>query len=199
MKTIAIIDYGLGNLRSVSKGIEKAGGKPVITSDTREIAGADGIILPGVGAFYEGMANLASLQDVLIEVYGTVPILGICLGMQMMMDISEEQGIHKGIGLIPGVVRHFPEAKGVKIPHMGWNTLFFEQDDPLFSGIADESYVYFVHSYYADTAPVYTLTSTRYICRFASTIRNGTAWGVQFHPEKSGETGLAILRNFLAL
>ncbi len=199
MKTIAIIDYGLGNLRSVSKGIQKAGGKPVITSDISEIAGADGIILPGVGAFSEGMIHLAPLQKALVEASGTVPILGICLGMQMMMEVSEEHGIHSGIGLIPGVVRHFPDVQGYKIPHMGWNTIFFEQDDPLFEGIADESYVYFVHSYYADTIPAYTITSTQYICRFASAIRNGTAWGVQFHPEKSGETGLHILRNFLSL
>ncbi len=199
MKTIAIIDYGVGNLRSVSRGIIKAGGKPVVTSDIEMIAGADGIILPGVGAFSEGMMHLAPLQEVLVNSFNSVPILGICLGMQMLMELSEEHGMHKGVGLIPGVVRRFPEAKGYKIPHMGWNTIYKEQDDPLFEGIPDESFVYFVHSYYADTAPAYTLTSTSHICRFASSIRNGTAWGVQFHPEKSGETGLAILRNFLAL
>ncbi len=200
MKEIAIIDYGLGNLRSVSRALEKVGGSPVITSDPEIIRSADGIVLPGVGAFHEGMTRLSSLRDLLHEAQGERPILGICLGMQMLMDFSEEHGLHAGISLIPGTVRKFPRSPGFKVPHMGWNQVTLEMpDDPLFSGIPNGSYVYFVHSFWADTTPGYTVTSTEYICPFASAIRNNTSWGTQFHPEKSGTRGLAILKNFVDL
>lgn len=195
-----IVDYGLGNLRSVSKAVQKAGGTVLITHDMDEITAADGIILPGVGAFHEGMTQLADLSQTLVEAEGQVPILGICLGMQMMMEFSEEHGLHAGLGLVPGTVRKFPETAGYKIPHMGWNQISMEiEDEPLFEGLTSGSYVYFVHSYWADTTPQFILTTTEYICPFASAIRKGTAYGVQFHPEKSGDTGLTIMKNFLSL
>jgi glutamine amidotransferase len=200
MKKIAIIDYGLGNLRSVIRGLEKAGANAVITSDKEEIAAADGLVLPGVGAFHEGMDQLGPLKDVVIEATRAVPLLGICLGMQMLMDTSEEHGVHPGLGLIPGKVRRFPRGSGQKVPHMGWNSLVIEQsDNPLFAGFGPDEYVYFVHSFYADTSPEYTLTSTEYICSFSSSVGCGNSYGVQFHPEKSGAIGLCLLNNFIGM
>jgi glutamine amidotransferase len=200
MKKIAIIDYGLGNLRSVIRGLEKAGANAIITSDTEEIAAADGLVLPGVGAFHEGMDQLGPLKDIVIEATRDVPLLGICLGMQMLMDTSEEHGIHPGLGLIPGRVRRFPRGSGQKVPHMGWNSLVIEQsDNPLFAGFGPDEYVYFVHSFYADTSPEYTLTSTEYICSFSSSVGCRNSYGVQFHPEKSGAIGLCLLNNFIGM
>jgi glutamine amidotransferase len=199
-KTITIIDYGLGNLRSVMRGIEAAGAKAVITGNAEEIAAADGIVLPGVGAFHEGMDQLGPLRETVCAATKDVPLLGICLGMQMLMDSSEEHGLHKGLGLIPGKVRRFPAVPGFKVPHMGWNTIRLTREtSPLFTGLPQEAYVYFVHSYFADTTPEYTLTSTDYILPFASSIIRDNVYGVQFHPEKSGATGLALLRNFIDL
>ncbi len=200
MTTIAIVDYGLGNLRSVFRGLEKAGASPVITSDAGEIASADGIVLPGVGAFREGMEQLGDLRATVIESSGSVPVLGICLGMQMLMESSEEHGLHEGLSLIPGTVRKFPVKPGFKIPHMGWNQIhLIKPGHPLFDRFTDDEYVYFVHSYYADTEERYTLTTTDYICGFSSTITDGNVCGVQFHPEKSGASGLRILANFIAM
>ncbi|ADN36343.1 imidazole glycerol phosphate synthase, glutamine amidotransferase subunit [Methanolacinia petrolearia DSM 11571] len=199
MTQVAILDYGLGNLRSVKKGVEKAGASVFITSDVEEMATADGVVLPGVGAFSEGMEKLNEMKKALMNYVESSPVLGICLGMQMLLDVGEEYGIHEGLGLVPGRVKQFPERPGYKIPHMGWNTLKIVNDDPLFEGIPDNSYVYFVHSYYAETEERYTLTSTDYICEFSSSIRNKNAWGTQFHPEKSGETGLKILENFIGM
>ena len=200
MKRVAIVDYGLGNLRSVWKALEKVGANVEITGDIEIIRSADGIVLPGVGAFHEGMARLSDLRSVLLEAQGQVPVLGICLGMQMMMEFSEEHGLHAGLGLIPGTVRQFPATTGYKIPHMGWNQISLSKpDDPLFAGIPDGAYMYFVHSYWADTPEQFRVTSTEYINQFASSIRNGTAWGTQFHPEKSGEAGLRILQNFIGM
>jgi glutamine amidotransferase len=197
---IAIIDYGLGNLRSVIRGLEKAGARAVITCDAAEIASADGLVLPGVGAFSEGMEQLGPLRDVVIQSSRKVPLLGICLGMQMLMETSEEHGLHNGLGLIPGKVRKFPRVAGFKIPHMGWNSLSVTNiDHPLFAGFGPEEYVYFVHSFFVDTSPEHTLASTDYICSFASAAARGTCCGVQFHPEKSGATGLRLLKNFIAM
>ena len=200
MKKIAIIDYGLGNLRSVIRGLEKAGANAVITSEKDEIAAADGLVLPGVGAFHEGMDQLGPLKTTVLEATRDVPLLGICLGMQMLMDTSEEHGIHQGLGLVPGHVRRFPRGSGQKVPHMGWNSLRIEQEDhPLFAGFGSQEYVYFVHSFYAQTIPEFTLTTTEYICPFASSVGSGNAYGVQFHPEKSGATGLLLLNNFIGM
>jgi glutamine amidotransferase len=200
MKKIAIIDYGLGNLRSVIRGLEKAGANAFITCDDGEIASADGLVLPGVGAFHEGMDQLGPLQDTVVEAARQVPLLGICLGMQMLLETSEEHGIHSGLGLIPGSVKRFPKGSGQKVPHMGWNSLTLEKaDNPLFAGFKPDEYMYFVHSYYAYTLPEFTLTSTQYICPFASSVGNGNVFGVQFHPEKSGTAGLRLLSNFIGL
>ena len=198
MTQVVILDYGLGNLRSVKKGLEKAGADTVITSDLDVMADADGVLLPGVGAFSEGMEKLSAMKSALYDYVKERPILGICLGMQMLLEIGEEYGIHEGLGLVPGSVKRFPDRDGFKIPHMGWNNLRIEKkDSPLFKGVPDGSYVYFVHSYYADTSLEYTLTSTDYILRYASAIQNGNAYGTQFHPEKSGAVGLKILENFI--
>jgi glutamine amidotransferase len=200
MKKIAIIDYGLGNLRSVIRGLEKAGANALITCDAGEIASADGLVLPGVGAFCEGMEQLGPLRETVVNSARLVPMLGICLGMQMLMETSEEHGLHAGLGLVPGRVTRFPRVPGQKVPHMGWNSLEIEQpDSPLFAGIRNDEYMYFVHSYFADTLPEYTLTSTQYICPFASTVGNGNVFGVQFHPEKSGAAGLRLLKNFISM
>lgn len=199
-KSVTIIDYGLGNLRSVMRGVEAAGAKAVITGNAEEVAAADGIVLPGVGAFHEGMEQLGPLKNVVTEAAKEVPLIGICLGMQMLMDSSEEHGTHQGLGLIPGCVRMFPRVPGMKVPHMGWNTIRLAQEkSPIFSGLAPEQYMYFVHSFYADTTPEYTLTTTEYILPFASSVVKGNVYGVQFHPEKSGAAGLRLLKNFIDL
>lgn len=200
MKKTAIIDYGLGNLRSVIRGLEKAGANAFITCDSEEIAAADGLVLPGVGAFREGMDQLGPLQETVVASATEVPLLGICLGMQMLMETSEEHGFHRGLGLIPGNVKRFPRVPEKKVPHMGWNSLRIGKPaNPLFAGFGPEEYVYFVHSYYVETVPEHTITSTEYICPFASSVENGNVFGVQFHPEKSGATGLRLLKNFIGL
>ncbi|MEN6343172.1 MAG: imidazole glycerol phosphate synthase subunit HisH [Methanospirillum sp.] len=198
MERVAVIDYGLGNLRSVSRGLERAGAAVRLTSHPDEIRAADRIVLPGVGAFHEGMAQLRPLIEVIRDSVERVPVLGICLGMQMFLESSEEHGRHRGLELVRGDVRAFPRVPGFKIPHMGWNTIRVEQpDDPILSGLKPEEYVYFVHSFYASTGPTECLCSTDYILPFSSAVRAGNAWGVQFHPEKSGAVGLRILENFI--
>lgn len=195
---IAVIDYGLGNLRSVVKGLERAGAKAVITSSEDDIKSADGILLPGVGAFAEGMEKLTHLIPLIREEAKEKPLLGICLGMQLLLEESEEYGLHKGLGLINGKVRMFPKTSGYKIPQMGWNTIK-PSDHPLFDGIKDDTYVYFVHSYYAQTTSEMTLAETDYIIKYASAAGCGNVMGTQFHPEKSGDAGLKILQNFVSM
>ena len=199
MKEVSVIDYGLGNLRSVMRGLERAGARVTITSDYREIEAADGIVLPGVGAFRDGMEMLGDLRTTVTALSQKVPLLGICLGMQMLAEWSEEHGLHEGLGLVPGGVRRFLARPGSKVPHIGWNTIRRTRDDPLLDGLKDQEYVYFVHSYYFDTPPEFALTETEYILPYASAVCRGMVYGVQFHPEKSGEVGLRILRNFIKM
>jgi len=199
-KSVVILDYGVGNVRSVQKAVSKVYHEPVITGDVEEIRASDALILPGVGAFSAGMEKISPLADLLHELHTQIPILGICLGMQMMLESSEESSDGaRGLSLIPGKVVRFPDMPGYKIPHMGWNQIIPTPGDPLFSGIEPNSAVYFVHSYYADTAPEYTVARTEYMFSFSSAVRSDTSFGVQFHPEKSGDVGLSILRNFCSM
>jgi len=201
MKRIVIIDYGLGNLRSVQKGLEHVGASPAISGNPEEILAADGIILPGVGAFIDAMKCLVPLKGVIEEFADSgKPMLGICLGQQVLMSSSEEGGLTDGLDLIQGRVLRFPKSE-LKVPHMGWNNIKIKQDHPLFKGIPEGSFVYFVHSYYVDTAAENTLASCEYGLEFSASVVNskGNVMGTQFHPEKSGTTGLKILKNFVEM
>ena len=197
---IAIVNYGLGNLHSVHKAVVKVGGEALVTENAADIRRADKVILPGVGAFADGMQGLAErgLVEVVQEAARSgKPLLGICLGMQLLFDESEEQGVSQGLGLVPGKVRLF-ENKTVKVPQIGWNQLHFEKANPLLEGLQPGEYVYFNHSYYCEPAEqADTLISTEYGLRYASSIQRGNLFGVQFHPEKSQRVGLQILRNFV--
>ncbi|MBE0466561.1 MAG: imidazole glycerol phosphate synthase subunit HisH [Candidatus Desulforudis sp.] len=188
----------MGNLRSVLKGLETAGRPGLITSAPREVAGAAGIVLPGVGAFADAMRNLhaAGLDEAVVRAVGSgKPFLGICLGQQLLFDFSEEWGLTPGLGLLPGRVQRLPAA--VKVPHMGWNEVSFRRASPLFQGIADRTRFYFVHSFYVTPAdPGIVLGETDYGVRFASAVGRDHILGIQFHPEKSSFLGLQVLRNF---
>ena len=201
MKKIVIIDYGLGNLRSVRKGLEYADSMPLISSEPHEILSADGVILPGVGAFIDAMRNIEPLTDVIHEYADSGrPMLGICLGQQMMMTESEEGGLTEGLNLVPGRVVRFPHTQ-LKVPHMGWNSIKIRTEHPFFEGIPDEIYVYFVHSYYVSTDASHILASCDYGIEFAASVLNdfGNVIGTQFHPEKSGNMGLKMLQNFVGM
>ena len=196
---IAIIDYRMGNLRSVEKGFEHAGvTNVVVTDDPAVIAAADGIVLPGVGAFRDASANLrdSGVEAVLrSRVEQGVPFLGICLGMQLLADVGLEDGEYTGLGLIPGVCDRLPA--GVKIPHIGWNTVEYPVASPLFEGIPESTAFYFVHSYrLSPTDPGVIIGSTEYGVRFAAAVQLGNVFAVQFHPEKSSTMGLKLLANF---
>ena len=202
---VVVVDYGLGNLRSVTRGLERAGASVELIEEPAAVDSADGIVLPGVGAFSEGMENAgpfrAALADAADE--GT-PLFGICLGMQMLLTTSEEadhagQGEAEGLDLIPGTNRRFHGDQ--KVPHMGWNELDVQRDHPLVEGV-DGEHAYFVHSYYAEPDDDHAVVATTdYGLDFPSIIadESGTVFGTQFHPEKSGETGLRILRNFVEI
>ena len=198
--SIAVVDYGMGNLRSVQKGLERVGCQALITSDPGVIAEAEGIVLPGVGAFRDCMANLiqARLVDpVQAAIREGRPFLGICLGMQLLLSVSEEFGTHKGLDIIPGKVLRFPHHPGLKVPHMGWNRVHFAGSHPLFEGIPDGAYFYFVHSFYADPDEEAVVAGwTDYGTRFCSALHRDNIFACQFHPEKSQRWGLKILENF---
>lgn len=197
---IAIVDYGMGNLRSVQKGFEKIGAQAVISRDQKEIENADRLVLPGVGAFPMCMENLTRLDlvDSILEfVQSGRPFLGICLGLQLLFDESAEFGRRDGFKIVPGQVRAFDRNMGLKIPHMGWNQVLFSKDTPIFKGIEDGSYFYFVHSYYVDPADTSdTAAEAEYGIRFTCAVHRDNVVAVQFHPEKSQELGLTILKNF---
>lgn len=209
---IAIVDYNIGNVRSVQKAVERATGdagsqqEVILTGDPATLLRADGVILPGVGAFGACVTNLrqAQLSSVVREVavQGT-PLLGICVGMQMLFDFSEEMGEWRGLGLLPGRVRRFEHklstfSPPLRVPQIGWNQLHPVRTDPLLAGIGDGAFAYFVHSYYCDAAdPADVLATTDYGISYASVVQHGRIWGIQCHPEKSQKVGLRILSNFV--
>ena len=202
---IAIIDYGMGNLRSVQKAFERLGVEATITSDKAKVDAAEKLVLPGVGAIADAMTELrrADLVDSIVSaVKANRPFLGICLGFQALFERSEENGGVDCLGLFKGTVRRFPESPEYVVPHMGWNRLDFKQKDvPIYRDLKETDYVYFVHSYYVDAEdPSIVATTTNYDnVDFCSSIAVGNVFGVQFHPEKSQDVGLSILKNFAAL
>ncbi|BAF60715.1 MAG: imidazole glycerol phosphate synthase subunit HisH [Pelotomaculum sp.] len=195
---IAIIDYGMGNLRSVQKGFEKAGVRAVVVRDPYQVDQAGGVVLPGVGAFADAMASLhysAMNKAVYRAIEAGKPLLGICLGHQLLFDASEEWGYTGGLGVLPGLVRRLPG--GLKVPHMGWNRIEIKKADPLLEGIPDRSSFYFVHSYAAVPADErMVLATAEYGMSFAAVVGRDNVYGIQFHPEKSSALGLKILENF---
>ncbi|WP_243370167.1 imidazole glycerol phosphate synthase subunit HisH [Geotalea sp. SG265] len=205
---IAIIDYGMGNLRSVQKAFEKVGFEAAVTSEPKVVLEADKVVLPGVGAFADCMHNLEQggfIEPILKVIADGRPFLGICLGLQLLFTESEEFGIHKGLNVIPGRVLRFPEGlaengEALKVPHMGWNQLTLCGDSPLFKGVEAGTNVYFVHSYFVkpDDESV-VAAKTAYGMEFCSAIRRDNVMATQFHPEKSQEKGLQMLKNFAEL
>ena len=200
---VVVVDYGMGNLRSVQKGFEKVGCAAVVSRDPEAVRTASRLVLPGVGAFPECMRNLGRLnlaEPVIEFVRSGRPFLGICLGLQLLFDESEEFGAHAGLKIIPGKVKAFDRNMGLKIPHMGWNNVSFSKDVPIFRGIDDGSFFYFVHSYYVvPDEPADIAAETEYGIRFTCAVARGNVFAVQFHPEKSQENGLKILANFAKL
>ena len=195
---IQIVDYGMGNLRSVQKAFEFLGFEASITSNKNDLMNASHIVLPGVGAFADAAKNLleSGVQEVMLsEIEKGKPFIGICLGMQLLFDKSFENGEYEGLGLVPGIVKRF-EVKGLKVPHMGWNNLIIK-DNELFENDGIEKYVYFVHSYHASDVPdEYIIGEAEYGYRFTAAVQKDNVFGLQFHPEKSGDVGLAMLKNF---
>ena len=202
---IAIVDYGVGNLFSLSSSLKALGLETEITRDAGKLRAADRIILPGVGAFGDAKAKLdaTGLVPVIQEEARKKPLLGICLGMQLLFDRSFEYGEHPGLGLVPGQVVDLHddlEDKTLKVPHMGWNSLQIVKDDPLFKYFRDGEYVYYVHSFYAKDCADSTLGASQYgNVAVTGVVRNGNVYGTQFHPEKSGDAGLRLLRAFAEL
>lgn len=201
MIRVALIDYGAGNLRSAHRALDAAGAAPVVVSEPEGLRDAEAIVVPGVGAFPPAMAALhaAGMVDPLRAAAGSgVPLVGICLGMQLLFDHSEEGCGATGLGLLAGEVHRLPS--GVKVPHMGWNTLRPRADDPILYGLPEGAHFYFVHSYVAAPADAgVVVAETEYGTWFPAIVRSGPVWGLQFHPEKSSRLGAQILRNLLAL
>ena len=196
----AIVDYGVGNLKSVANALAYLGRESRIVSEAEELELADAVILPGVGAFPDAADKLraAGLEKPLLDQVGRKPILGICLGMQLLFERGEEVRPCRGLGLIAGGVERIPT--GLKLPHIGWNSLHFPGNSPLFAGLEEGTYVYFVHSFYGAAArPEQVSAVTDYGVPVTAAVGSGLVFGTQFHPEKSGEVGLRILRNFTAL
>ena len=195
---IAIVDYGMGNLRSVQKGFERVGVNAIITDDANKLADADAIVLPGVGAFSAAMQRLEEanlVEAIRREIDAGKPYLGICLGLQLLFTESEEGGRHLGLDIIPGKVIRFPT--GLKVPHIGWNEIDIGKDIPILKDIPQKSYLYFVHSYYVvPDNPSVTAATTNYGIDFTSIIHKDNIFATQCHPEKSQKLGLRILRNF---
>jgi glutamine amidotransferase len=198
---IAVLDYGMGNLRSVEKAFEHVGAEVEITHEAERIRAASGLVLPGVGAFPKAMGAIRERRlDELIQERRTagVPLLGICLGMQLLFESSTELGGAEGLGLLPGEVREL-DAPGLKIPQIGWNAVTWKQDSPLIEGLSDPAAFYHVHSFAPDASNGVVLGTADYGSEFVSAVAGDGVWGVQFHPEKSGPDGLALLDNFVEL
>ncbi|AKF24342.1 glutamine amidotransferase [Sulfurovum lithotrophicum] len=199
---IGIVDYNMGNLASVINAFKKVGADARLESDPSKLQQYDKLILPGVGAFGDAMAHLKSNgMDEAVKVFAASekPLLGICLGMQLLFESSEEFGKTEGLGLIPGKVVAFDENKfdhPQKVPHMGWNELFVQKETPIFEGLPQEIYLYFVHSFHAVCDDRYAIGKTHYGYEFVSAVQNGNIYGIQPHPEKSHENGLKIIENF---
>lgn len=200
---IAMIDYDAGNIKSVEKALQKLGADVVITKDPQEILNADKVILPGVGSFGDAMNNLKKygLDEVIHQVVekGT-PFLGICLGLQLLFERSDESPEATGLGILKGEILRIPDAEGLKIPHMGWNSLHLQNNGRLFNGLKENDYVYFVHSYYlkAEDESIVKAT-TNYSVNIHASVEKDNVFACQFHPEKSSDVGLQILKNFVEL
>jgi imidazole glycerol-phosphate synthase subunit HisH len=201
--TVHIIDYGMGNLRSVQKGFENVGAQAVICRTPADASDAEFLVLPGVGAFRDAISELKRhdfVGPIREHVATDKPFLGICLGLQLLFDVSYEDGQYEGLGLIPGEVVRFPSQPGLKIPHMGWNHLQIEKPNPLLEGAGPSPSVYFVHSYFVKPRdPAVIATTTDHGARFCSMIARGNLFATQFHPEKSQKQGLNLLKNFATL
>ena len=200
---IAIIDYDAGNLKSVEKALIKVGAEPVVTRDPEVILQADKVILPGVGAFGEAMEKLESF-DLIDTIHKVVekgtPFLGICLGLQLLFEYSEEKEGCRGLSLLKGGVKRIPDTPGLKVPHMGWNSLEVKENAKLFRNLPADPYVYFVHSYYLQAEnPEIVAATTEYGVTVHASVEKENIFACQFHPEKSGEVGLTILKNFVEL
>ena len=199
----AIIDYDAGNIRSVEKALAAIGEEAVVTRDAEELLKAERVILPGVGSFGDAMRKLEEFQltEVIREsVRKGTPFLGICLGLQLLFEESEESPGVKGLGILPGKILRIPDKEGLKVPHMGWNSLDFPREGKLFAGIKEGSYVYFVHSYYLKAAKEDIVTATAdYGVKVHASVEAGNVFACQFHPEKSSDVGLAILHNFVQI
>lgn len=200
---IAIIDYDAGNIKSVEKAVAALGKEGVVTRDRDTILGAEKIILPGVGSFGDAMEKLHSygLVEVIKEaVARDIPFLGICLGLQLLFERSDESEGIQGLGILKGEILRIPDKEGLKIPHIGWNSLKFPNEGRLFKGVKEDAYVYFVHSYYlkAEDEKIVTAT-TEYSTRIHASVECGNVFACQFHPEKSSDVGMTILKNFLEL
>jgi glutamine amidotransferase len=198
---ITIVDYDIGNIHSVHKAFQYIGADVVITGDSTEILRADGVVLPGVAAFGDAMANLRRLnivEPLLRAIDGGLPFLGICVGMQVLFETSEELGTHVGLGVLPGTVQRFEGS--VKVPQIGWNRIHPRAPHPLLANVPAGSYVYFAHSYRAVPSDLQmVMATTDYAGRYPSAVARGNVCGIQFHPEKSQRTGLRILSNFVAM
>jgi glutamine amidotransferase len=197
---ITIIDYGMGNLRSVQKACEKLGFETRISADAEEIATAEKLILPGVGAFRDAISHLHEqgfVEPIKRHIESNKPFLGICLGLQLLFDRSYEDGEYEGLGIIPGEVVRFPAQPGLKVPHMGWNKLDLKQETPLLNEIPTEAHFYFVHSYFVvPEDPSVIVATSEHGEEFCAVIRRGQLFATQFHPEKSQRVGLKLLDNF---
>ncbi len=203
MVEVCIIDYGMGNLRSIQKGLEKVGAKAILTSSVADVKKAGAVVLPGVGAFEDAIKNLKNggfVEAIREKVAQGTPFLGVCLGMQLLFESSTEGGLHEGLKVLPGVVNRFPATLKVKIPHMGWNSLVYK--DPrhfLLEGIPEGTYVYFVHSFHPITKMENVVATAVHGHEFACIVKNkqGNLVATQFHPEKSSTAGIKMLENFL--